>query len=134
MRRNPWKIFDREDIFYDRIKGEHELMRYIKFLENKDINLTRSMIPLGSCTMKLNAAVEMIPLSWQATNIHPYVPRDQAKGYLKIVEETERLLCLVTKMDGVSFQPNSGATGEYCGLLAIRGYQHSIGQSHRNIC
>lgn len=84
--------------------------------------------------MKLNAAAEMVALSFPSVELHPFVPLNQAKGYTQLVKETERLLCLVTKMDGVSFQPNSGATGEYCGLLAIRSYQKSIGQGHRDIC
>jgi len=134
LQRDSENIFHSEDIFNSRIKGEHEFERYIKYLENMDINLTKSMIPLGSCTMKLNSATEMAPLSWpKVANLHPFVPKEQAQGYLEMFEHLETLLKEVTKMDGVSFQPNSGATGEYCGLLAIRHYQKQLGQGHRDV-
>lgn len=135
MRRDATKIFEETDIFADNIKGEHEFMRYIKYLENKDINLTKSMIPLGSCTMKLNAAVEMTPLTWPTVGgLHPFVPANQALGYKEMYDDLTKLLCITTHMDAISFQPNSGATGEYAGLLAIRHYQKHNGQGHRDIC
>jgi glycine dehydrogenase len=111
------------------------MMRYIRSLERKDVGLDTSMIPLGSCTMKLNAATEMIPLTWpEFGRLHPYVPEDQAAGYLEIIRELEMKLCQITGYDAFSFQPNSGAQGEYAGLLAIRAYHHSRGQSQRDVC
>ncbi len=113
---------------------ESKMMRYIKTLENKDLSLTQSMIPLGSCTMKLNAAAELIPVSWAAfANLHPFAPLNQAKGYLKIFEELEAYLSEITGFAACSLQPNSGAQGEYAGLLTISAYHEANGNTHRNI-
>ncbi len=109
-------------------------MRYIKMLENKDLSLNTSMISLGSCTMKLNAASEMIPLSWPHwSRIHPFVPKDQAEGYHQVVKDLSEYLCEITAFDACSLQPNSGAQGEYAGLLVIRAYHESREESHRNV-
>ncbi|MEY3432566.1 MAG: aminomethyl-transferring glycine dehydrogenase [Bacteroidota bacterium] len=114
--------------------SESKMMRYIKSLENKDLSLNTSMISLGSCTMKLNAATEMMPLSWSSWNqIHPFAPSSQTKGYQQILNELSQYLCEVTGFDACSLQPNSGAQGEYAGLLAIRGYHLSRGDHHRNV-
>ncbi len=113
---------------------ESKMMRYIKRLENRDLSLMHSMIALGSCTMKLNAATELMPVSWDAfSNIHPFVPMDQAQGYAKIFEELEAYLSEITGFAACSLQPNSGAQGEYAGLLTIRAYHEANGESHRNI-
>lgn len=115
-------------------KSESQMMRYIKYLENKDLSLNTSMISLGSCTMKLNAASEMIPLSWTHWNkIHPFAPVSQTEGYQYIIDELSKYLCEITAFDACSLQPNSGAQGEYAGLLTIKSYHEANGDHHRNV-
>ena len=116
-------------------RSEAEITRYMRRLADRDLALDRAMIPLGSCTMKLNATIEMIPVTWpEFANLHPYVPTDQAEGYLEMITDLNEKLCQITGYDAFSQQPNSGAQGEYAGLLTIRGYHESRGESGRNIC
>jgi glycine dehydrogenase len=120
---------------FNSYQSETEMLRYLRKLSDKDIALDRAMIPLGSCTMKLNATAEMIPVGWpEFANIHPFAPNDQVSGYIEMIEEVESMLCVVTGYDAVSLQPNAGSQGEYAGLLAIRSYHASRGESHRNVC
>ncbi|KAA0069013.1 aminomethyl-transferring glycine dehydrogenase [Rhodanobacter sp. T12-5] len=115
--------------------SEHELLRYMRALADKDLAMDRTMIPLGSCTMKLNATAEMIPVTWpEFANIHPLAPATQAQGYKELIDGLEAMLVECTGYDAVSLQPNSGAQGEYAGLLAIRAYHRSRGEAHRDIC
>jgi glycine dehydrogenase len=119
---------------FKKYHSETEMMRYIKMLERKDYSLTEGMIPLGSCTMKLNPATSMFPMSWpEFSNIHPFVPKDQAKGYYQIIDELGEALKEITGFSAISFQPNSGAAGEYTGLLMIREYHRIRGEENRNI-
>lgn len=119
---------------FNTYKSESQMMRYIKLLENKDLSLNTSMISLGSCTMKLNAATEMMPLSWrQWAMMHPFAPADQVEGYKYIVDELSKYLCEITAFDACSLQPNSGAQGEYAGLLTIKSYHEANGNPHRNV-
>ncbi len=116
-------------------RAETEMMRYMRKLSDRDLALDRAMIPLGSCTMKLNAAAEMMPLSWPAfASLHPFCPPDQALGYLEAIEDLKTKLCEITGYDAMSMQPNSGAQGEYAGLLTIQAYHRARGQGHRDIC
>jgi len=119
---------------FNEFHSEHEMLRYLKMLENKDLDLTHSMISLGSCTMKLNATSEMIPLTWpEFGNIHPFAPTDQAEGYSQLFDELDAWLSEITGFEKMSFQPNSGAQGEYTGLMTIRAYHIANGNSDRNV-
>jgi glycine dehydrogenase len=114
---------------------EHAMLRYLKSLQNKDLALDHAMIPLGSCTMKLNAAAEMMPVSWPAFGaLHPFAPAEQAAGYQQMIDELSTWLVTITGFDALCVQPNSGAQGEYAGLVSIRRYQAAQGQGHRDIC
>ncbi|HFC0994281.1 TPA: aminomethyl-transferring glycine dehydrogenase, partial [Neisseria gonorrhoeae] len=120
---------------YNSYHTEHEMLRYLKKLEDRDLAMNRSMISLGSCTMKLNATAEMLPITWtEFSDIHPYAPEAQTAGYRELLADMENSLKAITGFDAISFQPNSGAQGEYSGMLAIRRYQEAQGEAHRNIC
>ncbi len=120
---------------FNRYHSETRMLRYLKSLENKDFSLTHGMIPLGSCTMKLNATAQMIPVTWpEFSQMHPFAPSDQCQGYQALADSFSEMLCSVTGYDAFSLQPNSGAQGEYAGLIAIQRYHASRGESHRNIC
>ncbi|HEU0230166.1 MAG TPA: aminomethyl-transferring glycine dehydrogenase [Burkholderiaceae bacterium] len=120
---------------FSRIQSETDMLRYLRSLADKDLALDRSMIPLGSCTMKLNATAEMIPITWpEFANLHPFAPAAQSRGYAELVEGLSTALCKITGYDSVSLQPNSGAQGEFAGLLAIRGYHQANGQAQRDVC
>ncbi|GAB3484943.1 aminomethyl-transferring glycine dehydrogenase [Azotobacter salinestris] len=120
---------------FNRHHSETEMLRYLKQLENKDLALNQAMIPLGSCTMKLNATSEMMPVTWpEFASLHPFAPREQAEGYRLMIDELEAWLCAITGFDAICMQPNSGAQGEYAGLLAIHSYHLSRGEGQRNVC
>lgn len=120
---------------FNQFHSETEMLRYLKRLENKDLSLAHAMIPLGSCTMKLNATAEMIPVTWPTfANMHPFCPTDQAQGYQILIEQLEEMLCKITGFAAMSLQPNAGSQGEYAGLLAIKGWHESRGDTNRNIC
>ena len=120
---------------FHRHRSETEMLRYLRALADRDLALDRSMIPLGSCTMKLNATSEMLPVTWpEFGNLHPFAPFDQAQGYRELIDGLERMLCAATGYDAVSLQPNAGSQGEYAGLLMIEAYHRARGQAHRNVC
>ena len=120
---------------FNKYQSETEMLRYLRRLSDKDIALDRAMIPLGSCTMKLNATAEMLPITWpEFSNMHPFAPVDQTVGYQIMIEQLEQMLCAATGYDAMSLQPNAGSQGEYAGLLAIRGYHESRGDTHRTVC
>ena len=124
-----------EHSIFSSITSETEMLRYIRHLSDRDLALDRTMIPLGSCTMKLNAASEMIPVTWpEFSNIHPFAPEDQTLGYRKLIDELEHWLCTLTGYDGISLQPNAGSQGEFAGLMAIRQFHKANGEQNRDIC
>ena len=124
-----------EHSIFSSISSETEMLRYIRHLSDRDLALDRTMIPLGSCTMKLNATTEMIPVTWpEFSNIHPFAPEDQTLGYRKIISELEDWLCILTGYDGISLQPNAGSQGEFAGLMAIRQFHKANGEHNRDIC
>jgi len=130
-RQEPWL---RQEVFH-RHRSETELLRYIQRLANKDLSLVHGMIPLGSCTMKLNAACELAPVSWPAfSRLHPFAPAERCGGYARLAADLEAWLAAITGFAGVSLQPNAGSQGEYAGLLAIRAWHHSRGEGHRTVC
>ncbi len=131
LRKSPYL---QHDVFHMN-RAETEMMRYMRRLADRDLALDRAMIPLGSCTMKLNSAAEMMPVSWRAfSDMHPFVPVDQAQGYAELIGDLSDKLCEITGYDGLSMQPNSGAQGEYAGLLTIADWHRAQGQGHRNVC
>ena len=120
---------------FNRYHSETEMLRYLKRLESRDLSLTTSMIPLGSCTMKLNAAAEMLPVTWpEFSRLHPFAPLRQARGYQTLFQQLEEWLAEITGFAGISLQPNAGSQGEYAGLLVIRAWHASRGEAHRNVC
>lgn len=120
---------------FNRYHAEHEMLRYLRALADKDLALDRTMIPLGSCTMKLNATSEMVPVTWpEFSNIHPLAPNDQTVGYREMITQLEAMLCAATGYAAISLQPNAGSQGEYAGLLVIQKYHQARGEGHRNIC
>ncbi|MCP9775442.1 aminomethyl-transferring glycine dehydrogenase [Cyanobium sp. WAJ14-Wanaka] len=131
LRQKPWL----QQAAFHQYRSETELLRYIQRLVSQDLSLVHGMIPLGSCTMKLNGAAELAPVSWPAfAQMHPFAPPEQAEGYARLASDLEDWLAAITGFDGVSLQPNAGSQGEYAGLLAIRAWHHSRGQAHRRIC
>ena len=131
VRKGEWLT---QEVF-NRYHSETDMMRYIHELVSKDFSLVNGMIPLGSCTMKLNAASELMPVSWnEFANIHPFAPKGQTQGYLKIIDDLQKWLCDITGFDSISLQPNAGSQGEYAGLLAIQEYHKSRGDTKRNVC
>ena len=120
---------------FNSFHSETQMLRYIHQLQKKELSLTHSMIPLGSCTMKLNATTEMLPVTWAAfSHIHPFAPKEQSQGYAQLIQELEKQLCEITGFSAFSFQPNAGSQGEYAGLITIKNYHESRGEGHRNIC